>query len=65
MTDKVLDPWRDILGLNVDESRRAEVVAAYVSVLDEIKKLRELNLTDIHPSIIFEPTAAYRTRKKK
>lgn len=60
-----LDPWEDILGMPLDASRRAEVVAAYAPILEEIKKLRSLDLADIHPGIIFEPTAPYRARKTK
>jgi len=34
----------------------------YRSILAEIKKLRELDLTDVHPAVIFDPTAPYRQR---
>jgi hypothetical protein len=33
---------------------------AFRAILEEIRKLRALDLTDIHPAVIFEPTAAYR-----
>lgn len=65
MSKSRMDPWRDILGIELDEARRAEIVEAYSSILDEIKKLRALNLTDVHPSVIFEPTAVYRNRKSQ
>jgi hypothetical protein len=58
--DRELDPYRDILGLNLPPERLSEVLQAYRSVLEEIEKLRQLDLTDIHPAVIFEPTAAYR-----
>jgi len=55
-----LDPYADILGLELPPERLTEVLDAFRDVLEEIRKLRALDLTDIHPSIIFEPTAAYR-----
>ena len=55
-----LDPYADILGLDLPPERLAEVLNAFRGVLEELRKLRALNLTEIHPSIIFEPTAAYR-----
>jgi hypothetical protein len=55
-----LDPYADILGLELPPERLTEVLEAFRGVLEEIRKLRGLDLTDIHPSIIFEPTAAYR-----
>jgi len=54
------DPWSDVLGSNLEPARREEVLAALADVLVEIEKLRALDLTDVHPSVIFEPTAPYR-----
>jgi hypothetical protein len=51
-----LDLLRDILGLEVDTERREAVLAAYREVLREITKLRALDLTDVHPAVVFTPT---------
>lgn len=59
-SESSLDPWKDILGLDLEPARRDAVVEAYADVLTEIRKLRALDLTDVHPCVIFEPTAAYR-----
>ena len=56
------DPWADILGVHVDAERLEINLKAYRSILEEIKKLRELDLTDVHPAVIFDPTAPYRQR---
>lgn len=70
MNNTPLDPFKDIpfteiLGVDVTLERLQENLAAYSSILAEIKKLRELDLTDIHPAVIFEPTAAWRRERKK
>jgi len=55
-----LDAWTDILDVQVNPERLKKNLASYTEILDEIKKLRTLDLTDVHPAIIFEPTAPYR-----
>lgn len=56
------DPFRDILGLDLPPARLQEVLTAYRAIAAEIARLRELDLTDTHPAIIFEPTAPYRLK---
>jgi hypothetical protein len=51
-----LDLLRDVLGLEVDTERQEAVLAAYRDVLREIMKLRALDLTDVHPAVVFAPT---------
>jgi hypothetical protein len=67
MSDPDLDPdrnvlYRDILGLAVTPERAGENLVAFRDILAEIEKLRQLDLTDVHPAVIFEPTAPYRKR---
>lgn len=50
-----------LTGTTIGSQRLLEVVAAYEPILLEIAKLRELDLAEVHPAIIFEPTAAYRS----
>jgi hypothetical protein len=60
MDQPPLDPYKDILGIDLPEERLAHNLNAFHGILDEIRKLRGLDLTDVHPSVIFEPTAGYR-----
>ncbi len=59
-----LDVWTDILDVQVNPERLKLNLASYTEILEEIKKLRALDLTDVHPAIIFEPTAPYRNLEK-
>lgn len=49
-----------LAGTTLGMARLQEVCAAYAPLLAEIAKLRTLDLADVHPAVIFEPTAAYR-----
>ena len=55
-----LDLVRDVLGIDLPPEQLAENLAAFARIFEEIQKLRGLDLTDIHPSIVFDPTAPYR-----
>ena len=50
----------DVLGVTFTPERLGENLAAFHDILREIEKLRRLDLTDVHPAVIFEPTAPYR-----
>ncbi len=50
----------DLLGVPFTPERLGENLAAFHDILREIEKLRQLDLTDVHPAVIFEPTAPYR-----
>ena len=54
------DPFRHLLGLDLAPDRLEEVLSVYRDILKDIERLRELDLTDVHPAIVFEPTAPYR-----
>lgn len=47
-------------GSTVGSARLLEILSEYESIFQEIARLRELDLQDIHPAVIFEPTAPYR-----
>jgi putative NADH-flavin reductase len=51
---------QDLLGTSLSDERFLEILAAFDDVLAEIRKLRSLDLKDVHPAVIFEPTAPYR-----
>jgi hypothetical protein len=55
-----LDLVRDVLGIDLPPEQLAENLAAFARIFEEMQKLRQLDLTDIHPSIVFDPTAPYR-----
>lgn len=54
------DPYRDLFGLDLPPERRQEVLEAFRAIHAEIQRLRALDLTDVHPAVVFEPTAPYR-----
>lgn len=56
------DPYKELFGLDLPPERLKEVLAAYGDILAEIRKLRSLDLTEVHPAIVFEPTAPYRNK---
>lgn len=56
-----IDPV-DLSGLELPPDRLLAVHEAYRPILEEIRRLRELELQAIHPAVIFEPTAVYRER---
>jgi uncharacterized Ntn-hydrolase superfamily protein len=45
----------EVLGIELSSERRAAVLAAFQPVAEEIAKLRGLDLTDIHPAVVFSP----------
>jgi hypothetical protein len=55
----------DLLGLQFTPEHLGENLAAFHDILREIEKLRQLDLTDVHPAVIFEPTAPYRREGRK
>lgn len=58
---QLLEHIATLTGTTVGPERLIEVVAAYDPILSEIAKLRELDLAQVHPAVIFEPMAAYRS----
>jgi putative NADH-flavin reductase len=56
---------QDLLGTSLSDERFLEILAAFDDVLAEIRKLRSLDLKDVHPAVIFEPTAPYRAEGEK
>jgi len=47
------------LGVEFAADRAAHNLAAYRPILAEIRKLRELDLSALHPAVIFDPVRAY------
>ncbi len=45
----------EALGIQLEKERRSAVLAAFQPVAQEIAKLRSLDLTDVHPAVVFSP----------
>lgn len=48
------DLWADVIGLDLPPDRRRKVLSLFRPIAAEIAKLRELDLSDIHPAIVFD-----------
>jgi hypothetical protein len=59
MAEAQPDPFKDIIGVDFDPARLGENLQAFMPILDEIKKLRNLDLTEVHPAVIFDPAQGY------
>lgn len=59
-----MDLIKDISGLPLPSERMEELIEKYQPILDEIKKLRSLELKDVHPAVYFDPEVAYVTDKE-
>ena len=49
-----IEPFSDILGLDIAPNQLEKNLAVYVGILGEIQKLRSLKLTEVHPAVVFE-----------
>jgi hypothetical protein len=58
------DPFRDILGLELDKDRLEANLDAFAPILDEIRKLRELDLSETPPAVVFDPARGYGGREE-
>ena len=56
---KPLDPFHDILAARVEKATLQHNLEAFRDVLAEIEKLRRLDLTDVHPAVVFDPASPY------
>lgn len=59
MSESPLDPYKDILGLDLPPERLDETLQAYAEILRAVQKLRALDLTELHPAVVFDPTDGY------
>ena len=48
----------EALGIELENERRSAVLAAFLPMAQEIAKLRSLDLTDVHPAVVFSPLPA-------
>jgi putative NADH-flavin reductase len=57
--EPALDPYKDIMGIDLTPERLDQNLQAFADILTAIRKLRELDLTEVHPAVIFDPTKGY------
>ncbi|HLI11709.1 MAG TPA: hypothetical protein VKY65_08935 [Alphaproteobacteria bacterium] len=50
-----LDPYTDILGIDLPPERLAENLRSFGDILRALRKLRALDLTEVHPAVVFDP----------
>jgi hypothetical protein len=55
ITMNELEMLVEALGIQLEEERRSAVLAAFQPMAQEIAKLRSLDLTDVHPAVVFSP----------
>ena len=58
-TRSQLDPYKDILGADFTPEGLDDNLQAFEDILNAIRKLRELDLTDVHPAVVFDPAEGY------
>lgn len=49
-----------VTGSPLPDERLNQLLAACAPILDEIARLREFDLADVHPAVVFDPAIAYR-----
>ena len=52
----------ELLGIDLSPERLAHDIAAFRDIQVEIAKLRELDLTEVHPVVVFDTRAAFERR---
>jgi hypothetical protein len=64
--DRLANPPNDriaeLLGIDLSPERLAQDLAVFRDIQAEIAKLRELDLTDVHPVVVFDARAAFARR---
>lgn len=55
-----MDLLKDLLGVDVPEDQLQSLLDTYEDIFGEIMKLRSLDLTEVHPAVIFDPLLVYR-----
>lgn len=59
-SDDGMDLFRDILGLDLPPDQRQAELAVFRVIAEEIRKLRSLDLTELHPAVVYDPLLGHR-----
>ena len=51
---------QDVVGLDLPDEELENELAAFGDIAAAIRKLRALDLTEVHPVVIYDPTLPYR-----
>lgn len=52
-----------LFGVDLDDERLDALVPELEGILREVRKLRELDLTEEHPVVVFDPMTVYRNSR--
>lgn len=55
-----MDTLREVLEIDLPDEELRQLLAAYEAISWEIRKLRDLDLTDTHPAVVYDPLLPYR-----
>ena len=55
----------EALGFDFPPDRRAAILAAFMPISAEIAKLRSLDLTEVHPTVVFSPSTTNPTTAER
>lgn len=58
-----MDRLRETLGIDLPDDTLHTMLLAYETMHRQIRKLRALDLTDVHPAVVYNPLLAYRDKK--
>ena len=56
-----MDALRDIAGLDLLPEQLAAELEVFRVISEEIRKLRSLDLTDVHPALVYDPLLGHRS----
>jgi hypothetical protein len=59
MQDQTPDLYRDILGIDLPAERLTEILRLYADILGAVTRLRALDLTEVHPAVLFDPASGW------
>jgi hypothetical protein len=52
---------QEVIGLDLPDEELAHELAAFADIAAAIRRLRALDLTEVHPVVIYDPTLPYRS----
>jgi hypothetical protein len=59
-----MDTLRALFGIDQPDDELRALLAAYEDIRHAIEKLRGLDLTEMHPAVVFDPLLPYRGERR-